>query len=203
MAMWADVQLGPWAARRRRRALVVWDNCGPHSVPACSVVLAEHDIRAEALPPKMTSVLQVMDRVVNGSLKAAIRRARVDALFDYFQLWKLKRLQALAKPEAERVMPAYSQPKSALGGGLLALTAACRGTFTRPGEPAARLCEGGPAASGALRAVHGGTSAAPSRWCCHRQTRPPTTHSCSAMQSRSSRWRRGRRRGRASRTRPT
>ena len=40
----------------------------------------------------MTDVLQVMDLVVNGPVKAGIRRKRCDQLFEYFQDWKLRRL---------------------------------------------------------------------------------------------------------------
>ena len=42
----------------------------------------------------MTDELQVMDVIVNSPLKAAVRRARCSALFDYFQDWKLRRLLA-------------------------------------------------------------------------------------------------------------
>jgi hypothetical protein len=186
MAMWMDVQLGPWAAHRRRRTLVVWDNCGPHGVPAVGAVLGEHDIRAEALPPRMTSALQVMDLVVNGPLKAAIRRTRVDVLLDYFQEWKFRWAMALTKPEADRVLPAFAPPKPRLTRG----TAGADGRLPHdlhaarfPGGAAARVCKGG--LGGRVgRALHGPRAQRPSRRCCDRPTRPATTNSCWAMRSR-------------------
>jgi hypothetical protein len=83
LAMWADVQVGPWATANGGNKLIVWDNCGPHGVAAVGAVFGERGIRTEALPPRMTSRLQVMDLVVNGPLKPAIRRGarcRVDQL---------------------------------------------------------------------------------------------------------------------------
>ena len=41
----------------------------------------------------MTDTLQVMDRIVSGPVKASIRTDRVEKMFEYFQQWKIKRLQ--------------------------------------------------------------------------------------------------------------
>ena len=129
VAMWVATQLSSSAGRMGRRALVVWDNCGPHSAPAVRAALAEHDIRAETLPPRMTSVLQVMDLVVNGPLKAAIRGARARALFKYFQKWKFAWVKELAKSADARAMPAFAPPKPVLADGLRALLTACGDAF--------------------------------------------------------------------------
>jgi hypothetical protein len=74
--------------------------------------------------------MQVMDLVVNGPLKAAIRRARCAQLFVYFLNFKAKCAQELAKPAAERVMPAFAPPKPKLLDGLIALIKANFGSFT-------------------------------------------------------------------------
>ena len=66
----------------------------------------------------MTDLLQVMDLVVNGPLKAHMRRFRCASLFAYFQSWKLKWLQELLKPAGTRVMPAFTPPKPVLIDGL-------------------------------------------------------------------------------------
>ena len=71
-----------------------------------------------------------MDLVVNGPLKAAIRRARCAQLFVYFLNFKAKCAQELAKPAAERVMPAFAPPKPKLLDGLIALIKANFGSFT-------------------------------------------------------------------------
>ena len=59
-------------------------------------VFAEWGIAIENLPPNMTDLLQVMDLVVNGPIKADIRRAHIQAIFDYFQSWKIRRLPLAA-----------------------------------------------------------------------------------------------------------
>ena len=63
-------------------------------------VFAEWGIATENLPPNMTDVLHVMDLVVNGPLKAHMRRFRCAALFHYFQSWKLKWVQELSSLQA-------------------------------------------------------------------------------------------------------
>ena len=68
----------PWAIRKRGKALVVWDNCGPPKTGAVQAVTAENQLTTEELPPKMTDRLQVMDLVVNGPVKAGIRCARAE-----------------------------------------------------------------------------------------------------------------------------
>ena len=120
ICMWADVQLGPHFAKTTKRCLVVWDNCGPHKVPAVAAVFKEWGIRAEELPPKMTDILQVMDLVVNGPVKAGIRRARIDALFSFFQSWKIKRLQHLSKKDGTPP-PEFTPPKPKQSEGLMTL----------------------------------------------------------------------------------
>lgn len=116
MCMWVDVQLGP--RRQGSKTLMVWDNCGPHKVAAVRQVFEDWNIKCEELPPKMTDILQVMDLVVNGPLKASIRRHRVHGLFDYFQSWKIARLQAVAQGVAP---PSFNPPKPKLAHGVRAL----------------------------------------------------------------------------------
>ena len=57
MCMWADLVIGPWAAGRHK--LLVWDNCGPHKVPAVVAVFAHWKIRVKPMLPNMTDLLQV------------------------------------------------------------------------------------------------------------------------------------------------
>ena len=80
--MWVDLLLGPY---KGERVALIWDNCGPHGVAAVLDVMEEWNIFQFPLPKNMTDKLQVMDLVVNGPLKAAIRRARASNLFDFFQ----------------------------------------------------------------------------------------------------------------------
>ena len=57
--MWADVQIGPIFAKKRRKALVVWDNCGSHNGAAVHDVFAEWGITANNFPPNMTDILSM------------------------------------------------------------------------------------------------------------------------------------------------
>ena len=153
MCMWVDVQLGPWAKRRTGRALVVWDNCGPHKVPAVKAVFMEWRIATEELPPKMTDILQarallrirhrrkflphssiparqVMDLIVNGPVKSGIRAGRCENLFSYFQNWKIERLKAAAaKPPLP--LPKFSPPKPTVLDGLKMVEKVCADTFSK------------------------------------------------------------------------
>jgi hypothetical protein len=79
----------------------------------------------------MTSTLPVMDLVVNGPLKAAIRHARVDSLGSFFQDWKCEVLAALSKPIGQQDRPKYSPPKATLSEGLCAMHSACSDLFKR------------------------------------------------------------------------
>ena len=86
IAMWCDLQFGPLAKAGRGKAIMVWDNCGPHKVEAVRQVFREWGVTVVELRPKMTDILQVMDLIANAPLKSAIRRMRAASLFDYFQL---------------------------------------------------------------------------------------------------------------------
>lgn len=130
MTMWADTQMASWVGEGK--ALIVWDNCGPHSVAAVKDVFTSHNISTASLPPNMTDRLQVMDLVVNGPLKAAIRRARSSALLEYFQRFKLVWLQEERKRPSQRKMPAYNPPKPTLFEGIKTVFAACDEVFTKP-----------------------------------------------------------------------
>lgn len=135
-AMWFDVVLGPAAEKRKRPFLLIWDNCGCHTVPALQEVCINRPfpIYAMRLPPNMTALLQVMDLVVNGPLKAAIRRARCEQLIDHFRTWKAARAAELQKPPAMQQLPPFSPPKPTQIQGIKTTidalgTLACRDSF--------------------------------------------------------------------------
>ena len=120
ICMWIDVQIGPHFAKKRGKGLIVWDNCGPHKVEAVHNVMKEWGLRAEELPPRMTDILQVMDLIVNGPIKAGIRRARIEDLFSYIQSWKIARLQHAAQKDGT-LPPEFKPPKPSQAKGLLIL----------------------------------------------------------------------------------
>ena len=118
ICMWLDTLLGPHFASKRGKAYLIWDNCGSHCVHAIKPVLEQWGITEKKLPKNMTGKLQVMDLVVNGPYKAAIRRKRISSLFMYFQSWKINRLQEMAKAPEERNLPPFKPPKPDLYSGL-------------------------------------------------------------------------------------
>ena len=127
--MWADLVIGPWARASGRAKLLVWDNCGPHKVAAVLAVLAEWRVAVVFLPPNLTDVLQVMDLVVNGPLRAHARRARCVALFDCFQGWRRAREDALRAGAGDE--PAFAPPKPQLADGLRVLRSVAAGLFSQ------------------------------------------------------------------------
>ena len=128
MAMLCDVLIGPLYADVGG-ALIVWDNCGPHKVPAVKEVYDYWNIKTCELPSRCTSELQVLDLVVNGPLKAAIRRHRTCELFNYFQTWKYERVKAIAEGNE---LPSFAPPVPRLAEGLNALFVALRGRLASP-----------------------------------------------------------------------
>ena len=118
IAMWLDTLIGPHYASKRGKAYLIWDSCGSHCVSAIKPVLEEWGITEKKLPINMTGKLQVMDLVVNGPYKAAVRRQRIHSLFTYFQSWKISRLQEMTKPPEERNLPPFKPPKPDLYMGL-------------------------------------------------------------------------------------
>ena len=122
IAMWCDCLLGPHVRDRcGGKACMIWDNCGSHNSPAIQSVFESWGIEILSLPPKMTDHLQIMDLVVNAPLKASIRRMRVQNLFDYFQAWKIRRLQDELRPASERSYPSFDPPKPTQAQGLKSL----------------------------------------------------------------------------------
>jgi len=114
--MWVDLSIGPHFARKRGKALLIWDSCGPHKTAAVLAVLAEWGIKEKKLPVNMTGKLQIMDLLGNAPKKAGIRRRRVQGIFDYFQQWKVQRLKALYEGNP---LPDFKPPKPTLEQGIL------------------------------------------------------------------------------------
>jgi len=64
---------------------LVWDNCKSHLVPSVRAVFAEWSIHLFEYPPNMTDLLQVVDLVHNGPIKARTKQERGRQLYEYFQ----------------------------------------------------------------------------------------------------------------------
>ena len=114
--------LGPYAQTQKNKKCFLWqDNAGLHKVAALDNIYTENGITVGYLPPNTTYMLQVLDLVVNGPLKACIRRNRVQHITEYFQkfheVWELEK----EKPETERIAPKWCPPKPTLNGAVLFL----------------------------------------------------------------------------------
>jgi hypothetical protein len=86
LRMYADLVLRPWA--KDDNLLVIWDNCPSHTMDGVKEYYRQLNIEVALLPPNMTDKLQPLDLVVNGPLKADMRKARCEQLYDYFQSFK-------------------------------------------------------------------------------------------------------------------
>jgi hypothetical protein len=118
LAMYMDTLVQPWKERTGLRVLFIWDNCGPHGTAAVLQAMQSLGIAEAKLPKNMTDILQVMDLVVNGPLKAGVRRAIVEEFYDHFQAF---RIQALKAEKEGRQRPNYEPPPITLQQGLMAV----------------------------------------------------------------------------------
>jgi hypothetical protein len=116
LCMWCDLVLAP--ARRRsmdKQWLLIWDNFKSHLNPSVKEVFKQAGILLEELPVNMSDILQVMDLVVNGPLKAHLRRRRVQTLYDYFQTWRLGAADSI---NDKTPFPAYTPPEPSRESGI-------------------------------------------------------------------------------------
>ena len=83
-----------------------------------------------SLPPHMTYILQVLDLVVNGPLKAHMRQLRAKRIVDYFKRYKEQYYAQVALPLDRRVKPKWTPPKPTIDEYILDLCALFHGEFT-------------------------------------------------------------------------
>ena len=108
--MWLETVVKPYKDKHGK--LLIWfDNCGCHKTAAVDKVISELDVQIACLPPNMTGVLQVLDLVVNGPLKAHTRNLRGARIVESFQKFKIAYEEELAKDVRERTIPVFQPPK--------------------------------------------------------------------------------------------
>ena len=108
MTMLIDLILKPQAMLRGGCLLIWMDNCSAHHVDILTPIFEEANILVAFLPPNTTYLLQVLDLVVNGPLKAHIRRTRSQTILRYFTEYSATFEESrLAKKE----MPPWRPPK--------------------------------------------------------------------------------------------
>jgi hypothetical protein len=126
---WLDHVVVPWAQTNSRRPVIVWDNVTPHllcmNVIATGQITLPVEVKFEVFPPRCTRILQVMDLVVNATLKAALRRLRLGRLFIDFQNWRHQ--YAIATGD---IKPVFEPPPILEWHGVLDLLKAASDAFT-------------------------------------------------------------------------
>ena len=102
MLMWVELVIGP--IKRRDGKMLLWfDNCGCHKVDVVEKQMSDMGIHVALLPPNMTAILQVLDLVVNGPLKAHIRHLRAMVIVESFKVFKAKYCEEQTKPPEQRL----------------------------------------------------------------------------------------------------
>ena len=89
MAMWIDIIMNSNYVKKTeengRRLLWMDNTCGCHKTEAIIKLFDDLKIDMALLPPNMTDILQVLDLVVNGPIKAHIRNLRAHRLLQAFR----------------------------------------------------------------------------------------------------------------------
>jgi hypothetical protein len=110
MIMWLETVIKP--LREKLGKLLIWfDNCGCHKTQIVEDAMIDLQIHVACFPPNMTGVLQVLDLVVNGPLKAHSRKLRGSRIVTCFQEYaKMYELESQKNPE-ERQIVKFNPPK--------------------------------------------------------------------------------------------
>ena len=108
--MWLELIVAPM--KERKGKLMLWfDNCGCHKTSVVDAAIARLGVQVACLPPNMTGILQVLDLVVNGPIKAHTRNLRgartVAAFGEFKRLYDMN----MSKSVAERTLLVFEAPK--------------------------------------------------------------------------------------------
>jgi hypothetical protein len=110
MIMWLETVVKP--LKEKLGKLMIWfDNCGCHKTAIVDEVISELSVQIACLPPNMTGILQVLDLVVNGPLKAHTRNLRGARIVESFKEFSKEYRKEAAKDVHERTLPAFHPPK--------------------------------------------------------------------------------------------
>jgi DDE superfamily endonuclease len=135
MAMWTDLIMnGNHVDKTEGGRRLLWmDNCGCHKTEAIVALFEQLNIDIALLPPNMTDILQVLDLVVNGPIKAHIRNKRASRLLDAFKVYKetIKSESELAQRQSRSPQyPKFKAPKPSMEQGITDLIELFGNDFT-------------------------------------------------------------------------
>jgi hypothetical protein len=115
LVVYIELVLYPYAQQQKNKKAFLWqDNYGLHKVKCLDKIYEECGIEVGYLPVNTTYMLQVLDLVVNGPLKACIRKHRAQSIVEYFADFKKLYDMELSKPEDDRKTPLWKPPKPEL-----------------------------------------------------------------------------------------
>ena len=109
--MYIDLILKPLAASRGGKFFLWMDNVSSHKTDILDAIFKEANIEVGFFPPNMTQFLQILDLIVNGALKAHIRRTRGESILQYFRHYRDLYNAEMEKPADARIMPRWCPPK--------------------------------------------------------------------------------------------
>jgi len=105
LVMWIQLVLKQYMAKHDlKKMLMVWDSCSSHLTKSVVDAFTEANITVLQLPVNMTDKLQPMDLVVNGPLKAGIRRDRCFKIYEALQDFRTEWAEAKADAEKLKAM---------------------------------------------------------------------------------------------------
>lgn len=110
MIMWLEIVVTP--LKERLGKLMIWfDNCGCHKTDIVDIAIDRLGVQVACLPPNMTGVLQVLDLVVNGPIKAHTRNLRGAKIVAAFGEFKKMYDIEMRKSVLERTLLVFEPPK--------------------------------------------------------------------------------------------
>ena len=113
MIMWLETVIKP--LKEKLGKLLIWfDNCGCHKTALVDDVINSLQIHVACLPPNMTGILQVLDLVVNGPLKAHSRKLRGSRIVACFQEFAQRYEVETHKRPEDRILHVFEPPKPSM-----------------------------------------------------------------------------------------
>lgn len=108
--MWLELIIQPLKIALGK--LLIWmDNCGSHKTETVDLVMKSIGINLALYPPNMTAILQILDLVINGPLKAHVRNLRAWRIVAAFRIFKLLWEEEQKKNPSNRKKLAFVAPK--------------------------------------------------------------------------------------------
>jgi len=116
--MHCDLILAPYSRKNGGKLLVIVDNFSVHINSENHEYFAQHGIILKFLPKNMTDLMQVVDLIINGPLKAFLRRVRCLPIYKAFQTHINKSHVAIVNGKTP---PVWNQPRQKLSDAIFAL----------------------------------------------------------------------------------